>query len=326
MGAGIGSPLVSIICNTYNHVDYIRQCLDGFLMQKTTFPIEILVHDDASIDGTADIVREYEALYPDLIKPIYQNVNQYSKGVKVTLEYQYSRAKGKYIALCEGDDYWTDSLKLQKQVDFLERNSDYSMACSDAVIQTKDVELNWSRYSANMDIPIEDIIINGGLFVQTASYIFRRDLLDNYPNFCKQCHVGDYPLIIYAALNGNVRWFAEKQVVYRFSMGNSWTATNSKHDIVKRINGWRSEVDMLDGLDKYSNYKYQNTFYRRQADYVYSILRGNQNYFKEICQEFQDVKKKFSRRQKFGIFLMNYNLYTPIADLIYRLRHINESL
>ena len=200
------------------------------------------------------------------------------------------------------------------------------MACSDAIIQTTGGELNWSRYYTNVDIPVEDIIINGGLFVQTASYIFRRDLLDNYPNFCKQCHVGDYPLIIYAALNGNVRWFAEKQVVYRFSMGNSWTATNSKHDIVKRINGWRSEVDMLDGLDKYSNYKYQNTFYRRQADYVYSILRGNQNYFKEICQEFQDVKKKFSRRQKFGIFLMNYNLYTPIADLIYRLRHINESL
>ena len=85
--------LVSIVCDTYNHVNYIRQCLDGFLMQETNFPIEILVHDDASTDGTADIVKEYESRYPNLIKPIYQTENQYSKGVKVTLEYQYSRAK-----------------------------------------------------------------------------------------------------------------------------------------------------------------------------------------------------------------------------------------
>lgn len=318
--------IVSVCCITYNHAPYIRQCLDGFMMQQTNFAFEVLIHDDASTDGTTEIIKEYEAKYPDIIKPIYEEENQWVKGRRGSAVFNFPRAKGKYIAMCEGDDYWTDPLKLQKQVDFLESNPQYSMACSDAIIQTTGGELNWSRYYTNVDIPVEDIIINGGLFVQTASYIFRRDLLNNYPNFCKQCHVGDYPLIIYAALNGNVRWFAEKQVVYRFSMGNSWTATNSKHDIVKRINGWRSEVDMLDGLDKYSNYKYQNTFYRRQADYVYSILRGNQNYFKEICQEFQDVKKKFSRRQKFGIFLMNYNLYTPIADLIYRLRHINESL
>ena len=87
-------------------------------MQKTDFPFEILIHDDASTDGTADIIREYEAKYPDIIKPIYQTENQYSKGIKVSQVYQFPRAKGKYIALCEGDDYWTDPYKLQKQVDF----------------------------------------------------------------------------------------------------------------------------------------------------------------------------------------------------------------
>ena len=103
-------PLVSICCLTYNHAPYIRDAIEGFLMQKTNFPVEILIHDDASTDGTADIIREYETRYPDIIKPIYQTENQYSKGVKISREYQFSRARGKYIALCEGDDYWTDKL------------------------------------------------------------------------------------------------------------------------------------------------------------------------------------------------------------------------
>jgi len=118
-------PLVSICCITYNHEVFIRDAIEGFLMQKTSFPIEILIHDDASTDNTANIIREYENKFPDIIKPIYQLENQYSRGVSISVTYQFPRAKGKYIALCEGDDYWTDPLKLQKQVDFLENNKDY---------------------------------------------------------------------------------------------------------------------------------------------------------------------------------------------------------
>ena len=122
-------PLVSISCLTYNHAPYLRQCLDGFVMQITSFPIEILIYDDASGDGTQNIIEEYQKKYPDIIKPIYQTENQYSKGVKVGFVYNYSRAKGEYIAFCEGDDYWTDPYKLQKQIDFLECYSDY-VICS----------------------------------------------------------------------------------------------------------------------------------------------------------------------------------------------------
>ena len=107
--------MVSVICNTYNHEKYIKSALDGFVMQKTNFEYEVLIHDDASTDSTADIIREYEKKYPDIIKPIYQSENQYSKKVPISKTYQYSRAKGKYIAICEGDDYWTDPFKLQKQ-------------------------------------------------------------------------------------------------------------------------------------------------------------------------------------------------------------------
>lgn len=126
-----GDPLVSIRCMVYNHEPYLRQCLDGFVMQQTTFPFEAIVHDDASTDGSAAIIREYAEKYPDIIKPIYETENQYSKNngsigriISATMN-----PNSKYIAVCEGDDYWTDPNKLQVQVDFLESHPDYFMSC-----------------------------------------------------------------------------------------------------------------------------------------------------------------------------------------------------
>jgi glycosyltransferase involved in cell wall biosynthesis len=121
------TPLVSICCITYNQVEYVRECIEGFLLQKTTFPIEILINDDASSDGTVDVIKEYEGRYPGVIKPIYQSENQYSKGRKPTIEFNLPRAKGKYVALCEGDDFWIDPLKLHKQVEILERRPEISI-------------------------------------------------------------------------------------------------------------------------------------------------------------------------------------------------------
>jgi len=118
-------PLVSVACITFNHEKYIEDAIEGFLIQETDFPFEILIHDDASTDNTANIVREYVEKYPNIIKPIFQTENQYSKGVKINSEFNFPRAKGKYIALCEGDDYWTDPNKLQIQVAFLEENPNY---------------------------------------------------------------------------------------------------------------------------------------------------------------------------------------------------------
>ena len=126
-------PEVSICCITYNHEKYIEDALKGFLIQKTDFPFEILIHDDASTDRTAEIIREYEKKYPKIIKPIYQKENQYSKGIKiVNPTFNFPRAKGKYIAMCEGDDYWTDPKKLQIQKDFLDANPDYVICYTDS--------------------------------------------------------------------------------------------------------------------------------------------------------------------------------------------------
>ncbi len=118
-------PLVSVSCKTYMHENFIRDAIEGFVMQKTTFRVEVLIHDDASTDKTADIVREYEKKHPQLIKTTYQIENQYKKKPKTDKHVKPHPRRGKYVALCEGDDYWTDPLKLQKQVEFLEGNEDY---------------------------------------------------------------------------------------------------------------------------------------------------------------------------------------------------------
>lgn len=124
-------PLVSISCITYNQAPYIRQCLDGFLSQQITFPIEIVLYDDASTDGTQEIIQEYAQQYPSLFNVFLNQENQYSKGIRgMNMKFNLHRCKGKYIAFCEGDDYWTDPDKLQKQVDFLEENPEYSICCT----------------------------------------------------------------------------------------------------------------------------------------------------------------------------------------------------
>lgn len=119
--------MVSVCVLSYNHEKYIRKCLDGIVMQNTSFPIEVWVHDDASTDSSGNIIKEYQQRYPDIIKPILQKQNQYSKGGGILVRHVFPKCNGKYIALCEGDDYWTDPLKLQKQVDFLEAHLNYSV-------------------------------------------------------------------------------------------------------------------------------------------------------------------------------------------------------
>lgn len=174
--------MVSISCLVYNHEKYLRQCLDGFVNQKTTFKFEVLIHDDASTDGSANIIREYEKNYPEIIKPIYQKENQYSKKIKISWKYQYPRAKGKYIALCEGDDYWTDPNKLQQQFDMMEKDNSISM-CVHTVCYVGENGKSMGKIlpnpiGTNRIITSQDLI-HGMMFekfypFQTSSYFLER--------------------------------------------------------------------------------------------------------------------------------------------------------
>lgn len=219
----MADPLVSIICITYNHEPYIRQCLDGFMMQKTNFPFEVLIHDDASTDKTADIIREYKARYPDVIKPIYQTENQYSKGVKIGLTYLYPNAKGKYIAECEGDDYWTDPLKLQKQVDFLENNQSYALCCHQYVI-VKGTEINrsvnWLRDVTSFNL---DFYVNSKRWLtQPLTVLFRRDILD-INNYSLYHDSKDVTLFYYLLKYGDGYLMPDEMGVYRLHDGGTFS-------------------------------------------------------------------------------------------------------
>ena len=236
--------LVSVCCMTYNHVSFIRQCLDGFMMQKCSFSFEVLIHDDASTDGTQDIIREYVTRYPNIIKPIYQKENQYSKGIDPNVKYNFSRAKGKYIAMCEGDDYWTDPYKLQKQVDFLESHPDYVM-CShrfNQYIQEKNVleeEDDLTFQGVNYDL--ENLIGSKWLtetlqgtsydlrnltgckwITQTLTVMYRRDALD--VELLNLYGMSQDVLLFYALLKqGKGYCFPDVMGVYRVHGNGVWS-------------------------------------------------------------------------------------------------------
>ena len=214
-------PLVSISCITYNHEKYIKDAIEGFLMQKTTFPVEILIHDDASTDDTAMIVREYELKYPHLIKPIYQTENQYSKQEGVIGRLQRGRARGKYYAICEGDDYWIDPFKLQKQVEFLEDNPEYSLIWSDVdkLHHTTGIIENNSLSKIPIKNTLNDFLVKAW-FVATCTWVYRTEFFDDnlikYP-FRESYSVGDLRILLIALDHGKITKFPEKNstAVYR---------------------------------------------------------------------------------------------------------------
>lgn len=225
-------PLVSISCITYNHAPYIRQCLDGFLMQKTNFKFEVLIHDDASTDGTEEIIREYEAKYPDIIKALYEEENQYVLGRRGSKTFNYPRAKGKYIALCEGDDYWTDPYKLQKQVDFLEENDDYVLSNTDVCFLYEESQYYLNNYNKKKkienftgDVSLEKIL-NGNYVIRTVSVLCRTKNVLDYINsdFQRKMSMyllmGDTPLWAFLSLYGKFHYIKESTAVYRKNKGS----------------------------------------------------------------------------------------------------------
>lgn len=225
---------VSIICCAYNHEPYIRQCLDGFMMQQTDFAFEVLIHDDASTDNTANIIREYEAKYPDIIKPIYQTENQYQKKTGILNTFQFPRAQGKYIALCEGDDYWIDPLKLQKQVDFLESHPDYVMCTHhyNEYIQTNNKIKEHPK--------VKSTIIDLGTLIHFSYYYFQPvTLLYKKSVFCTDEYneykiTRDTVLFYYLLTKGKGYYINDTMAVYRRHTEGVWTGCN-------RIQQWMSD-------------------------------------------------------------------------------------
>lgn len=208
--------IVSVKCAVYNHEFYLRQCLEGFIMQKTNFRFEVIVHDDASTDGSVAIIREYAEKYPDIIKPIYETENQYSKHDGSVVKIMNAACKGKYIAMCEGDDYWIDPLKLQKQVDFLEQNPDYGLVYTnvDFFYQNKNryehEKLTDGTLKRSFDF--ESHLLNKG-YIAPCTWVLRKEFIlnDNTKSYVD----GTFPLALDIFAVSKVYFLNDSTAVYR---------------------------------------------------------------------------------------------------------------
>lgn len=269
--------MVSISCITYNHEKYIAEAIDSFLMQKTNFKYEILIHDDASTDQTQQIIKEYQKKYPDIIKPILQKENQYSKGVNnISYRFNFCRSKGKYIALCEGDDYWIDPYKLHKQVDYMENHLDCSMCfhATDIVKVGKGKIDVIKPYNENCISTTDDIILGDGGFMATNSIIYRKYVMDNAPDFYFNAPVGDYPLQILASTKNYAYYINEFMSVYRVGVEGSWSdrMISVKNKEEKIINLRKKIINMLTEFNEYSNRRYSNAINKKILINEFEIL------------------------------------------------------
>lgn len=316
-------PLVSVRCLVYNHEPYLRQCLDGFVMQKTNFAFEAIVHDDASTDNSAAIIREYAEKYPEIIKPIYESENQYRKGTIGKIMDNAISSYSKYIAMCEGDDYWTDPYKLQKQVDYLEVLPKCSMVCNRTKRFSEKNHIFISDSSCMEKdgyLKVEDVIRKGGLYISTCSIVYRKKLQENYPDYCKKCHVGDYPLQIMAAMKGFIYYINDPMSVYRVHTSQSWTSRiqAQKNLSIQKLQGIESEVKMLFYFaNDYPNYK--GIFYSRMAFYVFSHLRVlNKKDRKDLFLSLKPFCMKLPLLWRLLITSFTYNI-PVMRSSIYRL-------
>lgn len=222
---------VAINCLVYNHEPYLRDCLEGFVMQQTDFPFVAIVHDDASTDYSADIIREYAAKYPDIIHPIYETENQYSKkdgSLTRIMDAAIEATGAPYIAICEGDDYWTDPHKLQKQVDFLEKNPEFSICFHPVMVlnqMTGEIQPDQLR-NVHSETTIYDLATYSN-YIHTPSVMYRYS-----PDVNKKfgqignVGVGDYLYHILYAERGKIKKLPDYMAVYRQGVG-IWTGPNS---------------------------------------------------------------------------------------------------
>jgi len=265
--------LVSVICTCYNHENYIRSALEGFVSQKTDFAYEVIIHDDASTDNSASIIKGYAEKYPDIIKPIFQKENQYSKGINIHAEILWPLAKGKYIAFCEGDDYWIDSNKLQKQVDFLEKNTDFVACVHNSYYEYGNGERHVKYADYEKDIFLEDVIVEGGNAYHTSSLIFRKFLLDERPEWVTSVPgVGDYPLSIYLAISGKIKYFEALMSIYRVATPGSWTmAHRSNPELIMEMQ--KNILNMLYLVDEYYEHNYTDVLDSKIIQLEYMFLK-----------------------------------------------------
>lgn len=279
---GDGDPVVSIVCPTFNQRSLIEDALNGFLLQETDFPFEIIVLDDASTDGTRAIVEAYAALYPMLIRPVFQTENQWSKNI-MPLTLAIPIARGKYIALCEGDDYWIDKTKLQKQVAFLEANPDYGLVCTDMVrLNQREQCLYPSAITTLKRWEYKDLI-NWKNQVWTLTTCFRKSLVANLPDLDgREFFIGDCFIFITISLQAKIHFIPEITSVYRVLEDSASHFVDNKKQVAFT---YKVSNTMLYFLGKHpvSQELHRKIYYKNMlARFKYSRVFGRYDIYKMV--------------------------------------------
>ena len=301
---------VSICCITYNHKKYIEQTLKSFLEQDVDFKYEILIHDDASSDGTADIIRKYEKLYPDIIKPIYQTVNQYSIGItNVSQRYNFPRVRGKYVAICEGDDYWTDKYKLKKQVAILESDPNISLCfhAAKAISMDKSFpESNIRPYKNDRFVSAFEVIDKTSAY-PTASLMFPYKCIKELPDFFATAPVMDIPLQIILASKGLCFYMDSFMSVYRVGVSGSWTGDMQKGNYIKKQLQYFEEIKATyKAFDAYTNFSYSSAVKNAINRIFFLILVNTKDYKQVLSKKYSTFFNELSPRTRFFIKLEFY--------------------
>lgn len=299
------SPKVTICCLAFNHQSYIRKTLDGFLSQKTTFPFEILVHDDASTDHTPEIIREYQEQHPDIIFPVYQTENQYQKGKKLNYEFQFVKARGKYIAMCEGDDYWTDEYKLQKQFEALEAHPECSVCTHKVVwIQESGEEIG----KTFPPYPLKEGVISPKRYMemevgniewtfQTSSYFFRTSYIleqwEEKPEYMMKSMVGDLPMMLHLITKGSIYYIPEKMSCYRLASSSSVTqyAFVQKE---RQTRYFKNQIESMKAYDAYTKGIYAEEIEKYCRHYEFSVYLNQRNFKGMMQKSYRENWKKLS--------------------------------
>lgn len=332
------NPVVTVACVTYNHVKFIRQAIDSFLMQKTTFPFEIIIHDDASTDGTVDIIKKYAKKYPDVIKIILQKKNQYEQGMRSGVLFGYDPlvrhvlpiAKGKYIALCEGDDYWTDPMKLQKQVNHLDIHPEQVMCYHYCAWVNDDSNICFPYGKGEQGIDytkIKLVAAPGGIATSTKMFrnIYNEETKEDFINFS-----GDFLFNSFMGTKGECGFIKGMDPsIYRIHSGGVWTGMSvvTKHLVIKRLYNRMYELHLQKGnpiytkiVKRHCNYKHTfgiiiPTFQRIDGKTPFYLQRVLKSIYSQTHKDFRIyvIGDRYENEKEFLSMVKNY----PIENMYY---------
>ncbi len=309
--------MVSITCVAFNHENYIEQTLDSFLMQETNFSFEILIHDDVSTDRTVEIIKEYAKKFPNIVKPIYQSVNQFSQGNN-PMAFLFPKVKGKYMAFCDGDDYWTDNQKLKIQVEEMEKFPEINMSFHPAykLINGKIDGILSKQANKNRIFTTHEIVLGGGEFCPTASLMFRSRVISDFPDWFNRIIPGDYPIQIIGSVQAGALYIDRCMSAYRMGEVGTWSSI-SKDNSKKQKEHLLSFHSMLNRINKFLNNKLEDEIETLIYDSSLAFIKRRTIDIEIRDEVFNIYRNIFSKKQKLLWYLLyrNQDLHNSLSKI-----------